>query len=952
MAPGNGTAVGPQLAVRGLSLAGSSQQGSSELLIGRDKDLKRVRDFVDHAATEGGALLLSGDAGVGKTVLLDAGASHAIAADTRVLRAAGVEFEAHLTFAGLNQVLHPLFEDLDGLGKMHRGALSTALGLEDGSPSDKLVVCNAAVALLLKTAVTRPILVVVDDLQWLDRASAFVLGFIARRLAGSKVGFLAASRTEDESFFDRGDLPGHELDSLDDEASAALLADRFPAMAPRVRQRLLVEAQGNPLALLELPAALTGLKHGGSGTPPAILPLTERLKALFASRIMHLPESGRELLLLAALDGTGDLRTLQLASGQAELEGLAHAERARFVHVDIISGRLAFRHPLTRSAVVELSTSDQRRHAHRLLAQQYLDQPERRAWHLADASVGSEGEVASLLEQVAGDVLRRADAVGAIAALLRAAELSPQGFDRSRRLAKAAYIGADVTGDLLKVPQLLDDALKADPGLGGSLTAAIAASYHLLSGEGDVDAAHRLVVGAIETVAEGDFEEAMFIEALHTLLLVCFFGGRADLWDPFDAAISRLTPRPPELLDVLSKTFPDPARTAQPDVLERLDALISDLRHETDPVRIVRVGIACAYVDRLPGCRDALWRVVGDGRSGGAITSAIESLFLLCNDGFLGGNWDEVLELTDEGLKLCEVHGYRVIAWPGLFYQALIAAARGDYGTTKALTDEIIRWASPRRVGAVQLYAQHARALGALSRGDFEEAYTHATAVSEAGVLASHVPHALWVSMDLVEAAVRTGRHKEAVAHVAAVQEAGIANISPRLALTTAGSAALVATDHADGLFEKALAVPGCDRWPFDFARVQLLYGERLRRLKATAQAREHLTAALNVFQRLDALPWAERAGHELRATGISIGRAHSLGPASLTPQEKKIGLLAAEGLSNKEIGERLFLSHRTVGTHLYRLYPKLGITSRAALRDALAQLPEEDSNADQDVGA
>jgi hypothetical protein len=497
---------------------GSPRQGPADPLIGRNEELGFVRSFVDQAADRGGALLLSGDAGVGKTVLLDAAAAYATAAGTRVLRAAGAEFEAGVSFAGLNQVLHPLFEGLQRLGVMHRRALSVAVGLDDGPAGDRLVVSNAALALLLGAAATHPVLVIVDDLPWLDRASAVVLGFVARRLTGSRVGFLAASRPGEESFFERGGLPGYELQPLGDAAAAALLGARFPALAPRVRQRLLDDAQGNPLALLELPAALSGAQRAGS--LPVVLPLSRRLQSLFASRVSNLPAATRHLLLLAALEGTGDVRILRTAtSGEGGIDDLAPAERARLVHLDQATTRLAFRHPLTRSAVVELSTSDQRRRAHRVLAGQLADQPERRAWHLAEAAIEPDEGVAGLLEQVAHGIRRRGDAVGAIAALLRAAELSPGGSDRSRRLAEAAYLGADVTGDLREVPRLLEAARRADPERAGSLAAAVAASSHLLNGDGDVDTAHRLLVGAIEMKAGPyDADDNTLIEALHTLL--------------------------------------------------------------------------------------------------------------------------------------------------------------------------------------------------------------------------------------------------------------------------------------------------------------------------------------------------------------------------------------------------------------------------------------------------
>jgi hypothetical protein len=274
-------------------------------LIGRHDDLDYITAFVDQAAVSGGALLLSGEAGLGKSVLLDAAAAHAETAGSRVLRAAGTEFEGAVSFAGLNQLLGPLLGRARGLSVAYRRALAVALGVREGSSPDQLLLSNAALALLVQAA--GPVLVVVDDLPWLDRASAVVLGVVARRLAGSRVGFLAVSRSGEDGFFDRGGLPVHEVLALSEAAAAELVGDRFPSLAPRVRQRLLAEAQGNPLALLELPVPLSSMQRAGTGPLPVWLPLSRRLQAAFESRITALPARTRHLLLLAALDGTGRL---------------------------------------------------------------------------------------------------------------------------------------------------------------------------------------------------------------------------------------------------------------------------------------------------------------------------------------------------------------------------------------------------------------------------------------------------------------------------------------------------------------------------------------------------------------------------------------------------------------------------------------------------------------------
>ena len=918
---------------------GPARTGPAEQLIGRDHDLGLVRGFVDEAMVSGGALLLSGDAGVGKTVLLDAAAGQARGAGTRVVRAAGVEFESTIGFAGLHQVLQPLLTGLDRLTDPYRTALSVALGLDQGAPSDQLLVSNAALTLLVQAAADRPLLVIVDDLPWLDRASAVVLGFVARRLSGSRVGFLGAYRSGEGSFFERGGVPHHHVQPLDTTAASALIEARSPSLAPRVRERLLSEAQGNPLALLELPVALTGPQRSGAAVPE-LLPLSHRLQAVFASRVETLPAATRLLLLYAVLDGTGDLRVL----ASTGMEDLAPAERAGLVFVDAATGRLAFRHPLTRSAVVELSTSEQRREVHRALAEYWADRPERRAWHLAHATVEPAEDVASLLEAVARDTVRRGDAGGAIAALLRAAELSPRGYERSRRIAEAAYLGADLTGDLRDVPRLLEEARLADGGRAGPLVAAVAAAHHiLLSGEGDLDTAHRLLVGAIGMQHQPyDATDPTMIDALYTLAWLCQSSQRAELWKPLHRALGLLKPEIPDQLALTVGTMADPARTAAP-ALGKLDEAIASLDQEADPVRVIRLAMTSLYVDRLPACRTALRRVLRDGRDNSSLTVEIQGLVYLGRDHFAAGEWDELEAQAAQGRDLGDAHNYQLLSTEFLYQRALVAAARGDETTTRALTDEMTLWATPRGVGSYLSCASHARALAALGQGRFEDAYRHACAISRAGELASHVPPALFVVMDLVEAAVRTGRAAEATAHATAADEAGVAAISPRLALLVKASAAIAADDQeALGLFEEALAVPGTDRWPFELARVRLAYGERLRRLKSTTEARTQLADAIDTFERLGAHPWTARAGNELRATGLSVTAAGATGQASLTPQQREIALLAAAGLTNKQIAERLFLSPRTVAAHLHQLFPKLGVASRAALRDALADLPPD----------
>jgi DNA-binding CsgD family transcriptional regulator len=909
--------------------------GEHERLVGRAADLDLIGAFIAGIPRRGGLLLLAGEPGVGKTALLAAAGSVAEASGICVLPAAGVEYRARLSYGGLHQLLSAATEARPSV--IPGSALAVALGHGDGPAPAHDEVADAMMSLVRRLSRGRPVLLAVDDVQWLDAASAVVLGQLARRLHGTGSGILCTARLGVDSFFDYSDLPVHEVSPLSDFASEDLLVRSFPRLAPRVRRRLMAEAQGNPLALLELPVTLTDSQRAAAQPLPGRLPLSRRLQAAFASRVSGLPAATRYLLLLAALDGTGDLRALRRAAdGKCGLKHLAPAEHARLIRVDEPSS-LTFRHSLTASAVVDLSASDQRRSAHRALADAWQHIPERRAWHLAQAAEGPDEQTAALLEQVATTIGRRGDGSTAVAALLRAADLSPSSSEQARRLAEAAYIGANITGDLRDVPRLLEDARRAAPGA-GSLAMAVAGAAYLLNGSGDIDTAYRLLCGAISMQPQPhDPADVTLSEALHTLLLVCFFGGRPALWTQFDAAAAG-HPALPELLSITRGTFGDPAH-ASPSDFAALDAAVAELAHESDPLRIVRVSMAGAYVDRLGGCVEALHRVVASGRRGDNITPAIEALFLLGNHAWHTAQWPELRQLACEGLDLCDQHNYPMLAWVGKYLLACAAAAGGDYATTRSLTDQMDQWAGPRGAGVVRAYAAHAKALAAQAQGDFEEAYQQTALIAPAGTLPALTPHAVWTVLDLVDAAVRTGRGRQARDHAAAARRAGLDAVSPRLNMVLHAATAVAADDDFHAGFDDALAVDGAERWPFDLARIRLYYGERLRRGKAPARARHQLALAAEAFQRLGAVPWAERANQELRACGTPARAAAAPEAAALTPQQREIALLAASGLSNKQIGERLFLSPRTVSTHLYQLFPKLGVSSRAALRDALEQL-------------
>src|SRR5215469_2467688 len=287
----------------GVDIPQSAEAGA---LVGRSAELSLLGAFADRARTDGAALLLRGEPGVGKTALLHAAADAASTAGAQVLRVAGVQFEADMAFSALHQALYPLHDEFEKLSAVHRDALNAALGFGEGQPPRPLVVCNAALTALCQAAAVRPVLLIADDLPWLDRASAKVLGFVARRVAGSHVGLLAALRSGEESFFERAGLCEHELQPLGERAASDLLSSRFPRLPGRVRELVLAQARGNPLALLELPPSLAGRQPAAPAGSPLLLPMSRRLQQLFASRITRLPARTRRLLLLMALDATGD----------------------------------------------------------------------------------------------------------------------------------------------------------------------------------------------------------------------------------------------------------------------------------------------------------------------------------------------------------------------------------------------------------------------------------------------------------------------------------------------------------------------------------------------------------------------------------------------------------------------------------------------------------------------
>ncbi|MHC6221001.1 AAA family ATPase [Arthrobacter sp. MMS24-S77] len=445
-------------------------------LHGRDVQLKAIEAFLSEPGGDS-LLVIGGDPGVGKSALLELIGDRAALHGARVLRARALEFEADLPYSTVNQLLLPLSDSLARLAPDHQEALSIICGLQAGAMPGLLVAGAAALALLQQTEEeSNSVLLMVDDSPWMDLLSAMTLTYLGRRLGDRSAKILVAARTDEETVFVRSGFPSLLLPPLPDDAADALLAERFPALSESVRRRIQSEALGNPLGLLELPAALS---YPSTQRLPGMLPLTNRLKSLYGDRLLALPQRTREMLLFVVLAGAENSQAVEkcipTSSGR---EGFRPAERAGIVRFDPRSGRWQFRHPLIRTAVFEQSTEDERRRVHAILADAFAEEPERRAWHLGQAATRPDEEVAALLESVSQRLIEIGDGTRATAAMLRAAELTPSVSDRERRVARSAYLGSLIAGAIDQSPALLTEAFR-NPSESPQLATVIAVTYNL-----------------------------------------------------------------------------------------------------------------------------------------------------------------------------------------------------------------------------------------------------------------------------------------------------------------------------------------------------------------------------------------------------------------------------------------------------------------------------------------
>ncbi|MGI5418857.1 AAA family ATPase [Actinomadura luteofluorescens] len=897
------------------------------MLLGRDGELAAIDGLLDRArAGRSGTLVLRGEAGIGKSALLDHAAG---AADgMRVLRGTGIETESGMPYAGLHLLLGRHLDRIGGLPDAQAEALRAALNM--GGPeaeSDRFLVGLAVLTLLADLAEERPLLCLVDDAHWMDGASAEALLFAARRLDAEPIAVVFAARDAvapecaAPEFVAQG-LPELRLRGLDGDAAAALLADRAPGLPGHVRREILAGAMGNPLALLELPG------RGGHGSA------YERILRSFAERIAALPEPARRLVLLVGVDDLGDAGVVVKAAGRsgapASIDDLEPAERAGLLRTTS-DGRLEVRHPLIRTAAVREATLGLRLAAHKALAEAYLERGDvcHHAWHLARSVTEPDEHVAAVLERTA-ETERNAGGNAAVAAMYEAAaDLTPDPAERGRRLAAAARASADA-GLPERAVELAAraEADLPDPLARAELTLIRASLADEQDRAGD---AHRLFAETAASVTGLDPRTSGYL--YFQAAAAAANAGDFAAMDGIAAEGVRLgVPNAPHLR-ALSRVFAgqNPLADADPaDGVAALRELMDAMGACYAPRDRIRAGMWHLMIGDVRGAAEVAAALERRFRDRGAIGLLAPVLMLRTRTDLLLGRFRDALTGATEGARIAAdtgQHRIRVYLDTSL---GQLAAIQGDEERCLELTEEALS----RGLPPSNVHAAAARSLLDLGLGRYEAALERLADV----VAGPTRQGAIAALPDMVEAAVRAGVPERA--RDAAVWHANWAaqTQQPWAQAVAARCAALLAMDDPDPLYSKALDLHREGGTPFEQARTELLYGEWLRRSRRRNDARARLHAALEAFERLGAAPWTERARTELRAAGESLtgGRddpaARDDLAARLTPQELQVTRLAATGLSNREIGAQLFLSPRTVGYHLYKAYPKLGVTTRAAL--------------------
>jgi DNA-binding CsgD family transcriptional regulator/tetratricopeptide (TPR) repeat protein len=898
-------------------------------LHGREAEQQVIDGLLAGArAGRSGAVVVRGEAGIGKTALLDYAAD--VADGMLVLRAAGVETEAELAFGGLHLLLRPVLDRIEGLPGPQARSLRGALGLSEGGSQDRFLSGLAVLSLMSDLAEDQPLLCLIDDAHWLDAASADALTFTARRLEAEGVVIVLAARDGPLPFAAPGlpDLPLHPLDS---DQAWRLLEERAQHLAPALKGRVLAEADGNPLALVELAAAMTA---NSAAAGPGPLPLTNSVQELIAAQIRRLGVPTALLLLLAAAESSGDLAQVLPAVGAigAGADALAAAERAGLVAVD--EGRVVFRHPLVRAAAYHGAPLASRQAAHRALADVLDGQPDpdgRRAWHRAAAASGRDEQVAAELVRTAERYRTRGGYAAVSAAYERAAQLTPDSGTRARRLLAAATAAADAghadRADRLTgaVQQLAEDAL---------LLAEIAL-LQMARMTGDHTERIAELAAAVLPIASRYPERAaaMLTQALRSAMSV-----ERELTSQLLAHIDDLPLPPHARLQPLDEAtvqrarflVGDPAAELGP-VREAVAAIRQDPQSAEPDGRVAASAMAF-FLGDADATREISAALAAECRRLGTpawLPGALQGLTMTL---IMSGDWAVARASATEGLKLAHDMG----ALPRAAFLAnllgLLAAHTGDDDDCEAWMAECLR------LGGSTPFNTNSRssslALLDLGNGRFGAALDRLAKLRGDGWGDNSF---MWLP-DLVEAAARTGNVDHANQALARFEAWRSLTGQPWTRAVTHRCQALVSDDaHAEQHYRAAVGGDYQGR-PFEEARSRLVYGEWLRRHRRRGEARAQLADAHETFDDLGAAGWAQRAARELAAVGAAPVAptdrpARPAGAlAQLTPQELQVVQLAAGGLSNRDIAAQMFLSPRTVGYHLYKAYPKLGISSRVEL--------------------
>jgi DNA-binding CsgD family transcriptional regulator len=921
--------------------SGELRSQQPEGVIGREAEVARLRGLVDPLPQASQVLLVIGEAGMGKSVLLAGTAERARVAGMRVLAVTGRESESKLAFAGLHQLLRPVLSSAAALPVRQARALRGALGLDaDPAAPDPLLTGLAVLTLLSDLSEGSPVLVVADDAHWLDRSSLDALAFAASRLDAERVVVLVGVRGQAPPWgLDRG-FPELRLEPLS-TADAGLVLDGQPhPPLGRARAQVLAQGAGNPMALIELAKVIAADPAASRRWAAEPLPLTERLSAVITSRFAALPQPTRAALLLAAVADDPDLGAAARGGGWSDARTLAPAEELGMIKVDRVG--LQFTHPLVRSAIYHSAPFAQRAAAHRQLAEALHDQPDRRAWHLAAASLHPDEQVASLLEATATQAQRRGGAAAAALAMERAGELSPDPEDQARRLVTAAS-SAILTGQADWVQDLTSRALAVTADLELRLAARRDAGW-ALAYSGRPTAALPALISVAEAASRD--HPALAWDALSDAAIVTYHSGAPASRQAVSRVLGDLENQQPRSgghdpraearahrLWIRACTDPFGSRTE----------LVASLRQVScsplDEAALWRIGSAAFLLDEsdlaITLLREAMQRIRAPGTRGtsGPGLTALGWLYIDT------GRWDEAQEAAAEAAGLAQANQMELVAAAADSIAATVLALRADSGAARMHADRALATADPAENGHVAARARRALGIAALADGSHLLAFRQLRQLfGEEGAPVHHVFSYLGVA-DLAAAAVRADRRMEGQDVLERALSHLNGTVSPRLDQLIARARGILADPaKAGAYFDRALSDPAGGQWPFERAQLLLDHAEWLRRRRRINDAKPGLTEALATFRRLGARSSAQRAEAELRACGVAVlgapGERDALG--ELTPQQRQIVRLASDGLTNREIGDRLFLSPRTVGSHLYRSYPKLGVADRHQLRDVI----------------